>query len=91
MPLGENTFKTDNCNSCSCQNLLKPWYKPALWEQDDGNNPALSPALLNRKSNRDKGPNVKPSVLPWRCGDNQREIALHLSPAIPVGVGREYK
>ena len=37
----------------------KPWYKPALWGPADGNNPALSPTLQNRKSHRGKGPNVK--------------------------------
>ena len=30
-----------------------------------------------------KGPNVKPPVLPRHSGDNQKVIALHLSPAIP--------
>ena len=61
-----------------------PGISPALWGQADGYNPALSPTLHNRKSHRGKGPNVKPPAIPRHCGDNQKVMALHLSPAIPV-------
>ena len=64
-----------------------PGISPALWGQADGYNPALSPTLQNRKSHRGKGPNVKPPAIPGHCRDNKKVIALHLSPAIPVGGG----
>ena len=49
----------------------------------------LAPPYTNRKSHRGKGPNVKTPAIPRYCGDNQKVIALHLSPAIytPVGGG----
>ena len=59
-----------------------PGISPALWGQADGNNPALSPTVHNRKSHWGKGPNVKPLAILWHCRDNQKVIALHLSPAI---------
>ena len=62
-------------------------YGPALRGQADGNNPALSPTLHNRKSHQGKVPNVKPLVISRHCGDNKKVIALHLSMAIPVGGG----
>ena len=58
-----------------------------MWGQADGYNPALSPTLHNRKFHRGKVPNVKAPAIPRHCGDNQKVIALHLSPAIPVGGG----
>ena len=62
-----------------------PGISPALWDQADGYNHALSPTLHKRKSHRGKGPNVKPLAIFWHCGDNQKvekKIALHLSPAL---------
>ena len=64
-----------------------PGISPALWGQADGYNPALSPTLYNRKSHRDKGPNVKPLAIPKHCGDNQKVIAMHLSLTTPIGGG----
>ena len=61
----------------------EPWYKPCTAGTADGYNPALSPTLHNRKFHRGKVLNVKAPAIPWHCGDNQKVIALHLSPAIP--------
>ena len=47
-----------------------------IWGQADGNNPALCPALHNRKSHRGKCPNVLTPALPRHCRDNQKVIAL---------------
>ena len=44
----------------------------ALWGQADGNNPALSPTLHNRKSHRGKCPNVITLAFPPLCGDNKK-------------------
>ena len=60
-----------------------PGISPALRGQADGYNPALNPTLHNRKFHRGKVPNVKAPAIPRHCGDNQKVIALHLSPAIP--------
>ena len=49
-----------------------PGISPALWGQADGNDPALW----------GKCPNVITPALPRHCVDNQKVIALHLSPAI---------
>ena len=43
-------------------------YKPALWGNADDNNPALCPALHNRKSQQGKCPNVKPPHFPGTAG-----------------------
>ena len=52
--------------------------------QADGNyNPALSPTLQLRKSHRGRGLNVKPPAISQHCGDIQKRITLHISPAIP--------
>ena len=45
---------------------------PALRGQADGNNPALSSTVHNRKSQQGKVPNVKPPVISRHCGDNQK-------------------
>ena len=61
---------------------------PCLWGLADGYNPALSPALHNRKSHRGKDSNVKPTAIPWHCGDSN--CSAHkpgYSPPIPVGGG----
>ena len=63
-----------------------PGISSAWWRQADGNNPAICPALHNRKSHRGKCPNVITPALPRHCGDYKKVFALHLSPAIPVGV-----
>ena len=68
-----------------------PGISPALWGQADGNNPALCPTLHNRKSQQGKCPNVITPTLSRHCGDNQKVIVQHLTPAIPVGGGRGYK
>ena len=59
-----------------------PGMSPVLLGQADGYNPSLSHTLHNRKFHQGKGPNVKPR----HCGNNQKVIAVHLSPAIPMGV-----
>ena len=62
----------------------RPSISPTLWGQADGNNPTLSPPPLHhRKSNEGKCPNVITLAFPWHCGDNQKVLALHHSPAIP--------
>ena len=68
-----------------------PGISPALLGQADGNNPALCPTLHNRKSQQDKCPNVITPTLPRHCGDNQKVIVQHLTPAIPVDGGSGYK
>ena len=60
-----------------------PGLSPALWGQAEGNNPALCPILHNRKSKQGKCPNVITPTLPRHCGDNQKVIVQHLTPAIP--------
>ena len=60
-----------------------PGISPALWGQADGNNPVLCPTLHNRKSQQGKCPNVITPTLPRHCGDNQKVIVPHLTPAIP--------
>ena len=47
-----------------------PGISPALRGHADGNNPALSATLHNRKSHRGKIPNVKSPVISRHCGDN---------------------
>ena len=49
----------------------------------DGNNPALSPALQLRKSDRGRGLNVKPPAISKHFRDNKKVITPHISPAIP--------
>ena len=51
--------------------------------QADGNNPALSPTLQLRKSHRGRGLDVKPPSISQHCGDNQKVITRHISPANP--------
>ena len=60
-----------------------PGISPALWRQAFGNNPALCPTLHNRKSQRGKRPNVITPTLPRHCGNNQKVIVWHLTPATP--------
>ena len=60
-----------------------PGISPALWGQSDGYNSALCPTLHNRKSQQGKCPNVITPTLPRHCGDNQKVIVQHLTPAIP--------
>ena len=47
-----------------------PGISPALRGHADGNNPALSATLHNRKSHGGKIPNVKSPVISQHCGDN---------------------
>ena len=61
----------------------EPCYKPALWGKADDNNPALCPTLHNRKSQQGKCLIVITPTLPRHCGDNQKVIVQHLTPAIP--------
>ena len=51
--------------------------------QTGGKNSALCPALPNRKYPWGKDPNGKRPAFPLHCGDTQKVIALHFSPAIP--------
>ena len=51
--------------------------------QADGNNPALSPTLQLRKSHWGRGLNVKPPAISQHCGEYQKVITPHISPAIP--------
>ena len=60
-----------------------PSISPTLWGQADGNNPAVCPTLHNRKSQLGKCPNDITPTLPRHCGDNQKVIVQHLTPAIP--------
>ena len=60
-----------------------PDISPALWKQADVNNPTLCPALHYKKSHQGRFPNVITPTLPPHCGDNQKVLALHRSPAIP--------
>ena len=46
----------------------------------------LAPPYI-KKSQRGKGPIVKPLAIPWHCGDNQKVMALHPRLAILVGGG----
>ena len=60
-----------------------PGISPVLWEQADGNNPSLSPALHYRQSHRDECLNVITPTLLRHFKDDQKVLALHHSPAIP--------
>ena len=60
-----------------------PGISHALWGQAGGIKPALCLTLHNRKSQQGKCLNVTTPSLPRHCSDNQKVIALHLTPAIP--------
>ena len=64
--------------------LLVPCYKPLMTRgQTEDKNFALCPVPHNRKSPWGKDLNVKTLSFPLLCGDIQKIIVLHLSPAIP--------
>ena len=60
-----------------------PGISPALWGQADGNNPAPFARPKQQKIQPGKCSNVITPALSRHCEDNQKIIALHLSPAIP--------
>ena len=72
-----------HCSPLMIFTFQSPGTSPALWGRADGNNPALCPTLHNRKSQRGKCPNDIAPTLPRHCGDNQKVIVQHLTPAIP--------